>query len=144
MLQYECFRRKARKEFLFKYLHAKRIEGIDPAADKSVIISHVLALWGVNDQGRSPQSGEWHKGHRSLHIVSPSVPPSQQQPQPGLDHEDSCSLPEAPAPSRNTSYSSLCNLDLHSPLTGTRQVRAGQLNSAASFPHIFSYFFPED
>merc|ERR1719507_2636602 len=63
----------------------------------SVIISHVLALWGVNDQ----------------------VPPSQPQPQPGLDHEDSCSLPEAPAPSRNTSYSSLCNLDLHSPLTGT-------------------------
>ena len=45
------FRRKVRKEFLFKYLHAKRVEGIDPAADKSVIISHVLALWGVNDQG---------------------------------------------------------------------------------------------
>ena len=54
MLQYiTCFRRKVRKEFLFKYLHAKRIEGIDPAADKSVIISHVLALWGVNDQGTS-------------------------------------------------------------------------------------------
>ena len=51
MLRYVCFRRKVRKEFLFKYLHAKRIEGIDPAADKSVIISHVLALWGVNDQG---------------------------------------------------------------------------------------------
>jgi len=97
-------RRKLRKEFLFKYLHAKRVEGIDPAADKSVIISHVLALWGVNDQ----------------------VPHHHPHHQPGLDpsalrvvDEDSCSLPEAPAPSRNTSYSSLCNLDLHSPLTGT-------------------------
>ena len=72
-------------------------------------------------------------GTPPFHIVSPSVPPSQPQPQPGLDHEDSCSLPEAPAPSRNTSYSSLCNLDLHSPLTGTRQVR-GSLTRLQVFP----------
>jgi hypothetical protein len=45
-------RRKVRKDFLFKYLHAKRVEGVDPAADKSVIVRHVLALWGTHDQGK--------------------------------------------------------------------------------------------
>jgi hypothetical protein len=72
-------RRKVKKEFLFKYLHAKRVS-VEASADKSVFVSAVLQLWG------SP--------------VSSSL----------VSHEED-SLPEAPAPSRNTSYSSLCSLD---------------------------------
>jgi hypothetical protein len=78
-------RRKVKKEFLFKYLHAKRVS-VEASADKSVFVSAVLQLWG------SPTSTS---------IVA--------------NEEDS--LPEAPAPSRNTSYSSLCNLDYGSQLS---------------------------
>ena len=39
-------RRKVKKELLFKYLHAKKV-AVDPAADKSIFISHVLQLWGT-------------------------------------------------------------------------------------------------
>ena len=38
-------RRKIKKEVLFKYLHAKKVT-VDPSADKSVFITHVLQLWG--------------------------------------------------------------------------------------------------
>ena len=72
-------RRKVKKEFLFKYLHAKRVS-VEASADKSVFVAAVLQLWG------SPAPAS------VLNI-----------------EEDS--LPEAPAPSRNTSYSSLCSLD---------------------------------
>ena len=68
-----------KKEFLFKYLHAKRVS-VEASADKSVFVAAVLQLWG----SPAPVS--------VLNI-----------------EEDS--LPEAPAPSRNTSYSSLCSLD---------------------------------
>lgn len=71
-----------KKEFLFKYLHAKRI-AVDPSADKTAFVSAVLQLWGSS---------------ASTSVVS--------------TEEDS--LPEAPAPSRNTSYSSLCSLDFGS------------------------------
>ncbi len=110
-------RRKVRKDFLFKYLHDKRVEGVDPTAEKAAIVSHVLALWGAHDE----QQGKGN--HRVVRIrcnVSPfhaAAVHSQGALAIGVD-EDSCSLPEAPAPSRNTSYSSLCNLDLHAPLTG--------------------------
>lgn len=77
-------RRKVKKEFLFKYLHAKRVS-VDASADKSIFISAVLQLWGCS-------------GSNSVVI-----------------HEED-SLPEAPAPSRNTSYSSLCSLDYGSQL----------------------------
>lgn len=86
-------RRKVKKEFLFKYLHAKRVS-VEASADKSVFVSHVLQLWG------SPN-------------VSSVV----------ANEEDS--LPEAPAPSRNTSYSSLCSLDYGSQLN----LGLGGLNS---------------
>ena len=75
-----------KKEFLFKYLHAKRVS-VEASADKSAFVSAVLQLWG------SPTSNS---------IV-------------GGNEEDS--LPEAPAPSRNTSYSSLCSLDYGSQLS---------------------------
>ena len=55
-----------RKEFLFKYLHAKRVEGVDPTADKSVIISHVLTLWGVNDQGGTQIARECDLSNREI------------------------------------------------------------------------------
>lgn len=44
-------RRKIKKEFLFKYLHAKKVT-IEASADKAVFVSHVLQLWG-NHQGIS-------------------------------------------------------------------------------------------
>ena len=72
-------RRKVKKEFLFKYLHAKRVS-VEASADKSVFVAAVLQLWGS--------------------AATASV----------LNIEED-SLPEAPAPSRNTSYSSLCSLD---------------------------------
>ena len=45
-------RRKIKKELLFKYLNAKKV-GIDPTSDKSIMISHVLQLWGANNQASS-------------------------------------------------------------------------------------------
>ena len=87
-------RRKVKKEFLFKYLHAKRVQGVEASSDKLVTINHVLQLWGSGPVGGASASGGGG---------------------PDLACEDSCSLPEAPAPSRNTSYSSLCSLDLYNP-----------------------------
>jgi len=88
-------RRKIKKELLFKYLNAKRV-GVDPAADKSIMISHVLQLWGANTNIST--SGCISGG-----------------PLPHEIEEDS--YPEAPAPSRNTSYSSLLSLDINHPLS---------------------------
>ena len=85
-------RRKVKKEFLFKYLNAKRVS-VDGTADKACIISSILQLWG-SQSSQSMVSGS------SSSLILPGV---------GAGEEDS--LPEAPAPSRNTSYSSLCSLD---------------------------------
>lgn len=83
-------RRKVKKEFLFKYLHAKRVS-IEASAEKPIVIAHVLQVW---DSG-GPSSSSTVAGHLAgVHLPS---------------EEDS--LPEAPAPSRNTSYTSLCSLD---------------------------------
>eukprot|EP00095_Tigriopus_kingsejongensis_P004791 maker-scaffold77_size404793-snap-gene-3.35 protein:Tk04791 transcript:maker-scaffold77_size404793-snap-gene-3.35-mRNA-1 annotation:"c3orf38 homolog" len=79
-------RRKVRKEVLFKYLFANRIEGVNPSSDKGEVIAHVLEFW----QSPLPPGG-------TLGLLT------------GGEPEDS--LPEAPAPSRNTSYSSLCSLN---------------------------------
>jgi len=86
-------RRKIKKELLFKYLNAKRV-GVDAAADKSIMVSHVLQLWGAANGTSIGISG----GPLNLEI-----------------EEDS--YPEAPAPSRNTSYSSLLSLDINHPLS---------------------------
>jgi len=88
-------RRKIKKELLFKYLHAKKVT-VDPSADKSVFITHVLQLWGSQHGAPGPV----------FHEIE----------------EDS--YPEAPAPSRNTSYSSLLSLDNNHPISshGLRQV----------------------
>ena len=40
-------RRKVKKELLFKYLNAKKVP-VEPSADKSIFISHVLQLWGTH------------------------------------------------------------------------------------------------
>jgi len=87
-------RRKVKKEFLFKYLNAKRVS-VDPSGDKADMTASILQLWGSN-ASQSMVSGS------SSSLLLPG----------GLStagEEDS--LPEAPAPSRNTSYSSLCSLD---------------------------------
>ena len=87
-------RRKVKKEFLFKYLNAKRVS-VDASGDKADMIASILQLWGSNTS-QSMVSGS------SSNLLLPG----------GLitaGEEDS--LPEAPAPSRNTSYSSLSSLD---------------------------------
>ena len=87
-------RRKVKKEFLFKYLNAKRVS-VDASGDKAAMTNSILQLWGSNSS-QSMVSGS------SSNLLLPG----------GLGatgEEDS--LPEAPAPSRNTSYSSLCSLD---------------------------------
>jgi hypothetical protein len=38
-------RRKVKKEFLFKYLTAKKVS-VDPSADKLIFVTSVLQLWG--------------------------------------------------------------------------------------------------
>lgn len=45
-------RRKIKKELLLKYLSAKKV-AVDPSADKSIFISHVLQIWGANQQAIS-------------------------------------------------------------------------------------------
>jgi len=87
-------RRKIKKELLFKYLNAKKV-GVDASADKSIMISHVLQLWG----GNGTSCGGLISGGPLPHEIE----------------EDS--YPEAPAPSRNTSYSSLLSLDINHPLS---------------------------
>lgn len=81
-------RRKVKKEVLFKYLFANRVEGVTAQSDKAEIVTHVLQFW------QSPR------------LTSPASAASLA----GLPEPDD-SLPEAPAPSRNTSYSSLCSLN---------------------------------
>ena len=49
-------RRKIKKELLFKYLNAKKV-GVDSTADKSIMISHVLQLWGANGTSVGLTSG---------------------------------------------------------------------------------------
>lgn len=90
-------RRKIKKELLFKYLNAKKV-AVDCCAEKSIFIAHVLQLWGSNVGT----------------CASASV----------VIETEEDSYPEAPAPSRNTSYSSLLSLDVNHPLSshGLRQV----------------------
>lgn len=38
-----------KKEILFKYLHDKRVEGVEAGADKAVVVEHVLRLWQSED-----------------------------------------------------------------------------------------------
>ena len=75
-------RKKIKKEILFKYLHFKRV-AIEAVSDKSVHVSRVLELWGGS------QSGD-------LTVMD----------------DNSLDTPPAPVPSRNTSHTSLCSLDL--------------------------------
>ena len=86
-LEIMLFLFQLKKDLLFRYLHDKRVEGVEATADKAVMVSHVLQLWES-----SPTS------------TADGIMTVNQE-------EDS--LPEAPAPSRNTSYSSLCALDLY-------------------------------
>ena len=75
-------RKKIKKEILFKYLHFKRVP-IEAVADKSVHVSRVLEVWGTAQCG-------------DMTVMD----------------ENSLDLPPAPVPSRNTSHTSLCSLDL--------------------------------
>ena len=91
-------RRKIKKEFLLKYLNAKRVP-LDASADKGNLVSSILQLWG-SDSSQNMAFGS----SSSLILAGAGV---------GVGEEDS--LPEAPAPSRNTSYSSLHSLDYGPP-----------------------------
>ena len=42
-----------KKEFLFKYLHAKRVS-VEASADKSVFVAAVLQLWGSHSLPEAP------------------------------------------------------------------------------------------
>ena len=75
-------RKKIKKEVLFKYLHFKRVP-IEAVSDKSVHVSRVLELWGA------PETGD-------MTVMD----------------DNSLDTPPAPVPSRNTSHTSLCSLDL--------------------------------
>ena len=75
-------RKKIKKEVLFKYLHFKRVP-IEAVADKSVHVSRVLEVWGTSGCG-------------DMTVMD----------------ENSLDTPPAPVPSRNTSHTSLCSLDL--------------------------------
>ena len=107
-------RKKVKKEFLFKYLNAKRVS-IEATADKATIIAAVLQLWG------SASSQSMASGSSSSLILSGGGS--------GTGEEDS--LPEAPAPSRNTSYSSLCSLDY-----GPGGIQAGGSNLGKILGHL--------
>jgi len=76
-------RKKMKKEVLFKYLHFKRVP-IEAVSEKSVHVSRVLELWGATESGGD------------LTVMD----------------ENSLDTPPAPVPSRNTSHTSLCSLDL--------------------------------
>jgi len=76
-------RKKIKKELLFKYLHWKRVP-IESIADKAVHVTRVLETWHSQDK--------WEEM---------------------LDSDNSLDAPPpAPVPSRNTSHTSLCSLDL--------------------------------
>ena len=83
-------RRKVKRQFLFHYLHEKRIAGVDPSAEKAALINHVLMSWG----GKGEREGSG--GHKLCNEV---------------DYLEEDSLPEAPAPSRNASFTCLSTLD---------------------------------
>jgi len=85
-------RRKIKKEFLLKYLSLKRVH-VEASDDKADAIQAVCQVWG----GSSHAPGTGSSSGLAI---------------PGVSSEED-SLPEAPAPSRNTSYSSLCSLDLY-------------------------------
>lgn len=96
---------QVKKDFLFKYLHEKRVEGVDASSDKALLVKHVLQLWESKESGvvslLTTSNSNSSSGLLSASGSSPLI----------VMDEDS--LPEAPAPSRNTSYSSLCSLDLY-------------------------------
>ena len=93
-----------KKDLLFRYLHDKRVEGVEASSDKAVIVSHVLTLW---------ESSSSASAAASALADGLSLPCTEED-----------SLPEAPAPSRNTSYTSLCSLDLYH-VNGAVNGRAG-------------------
>lgn len=71
-----------RKEFLFKYLHDKKVP-IEGSADKGNVVRKVLEIWGSTDEVEM-----------------------------FIDDENSGDgPPPAPVPSRNASHTSLCSLD---------------------------------
>jgi len=84
-------RRKIKKELLFKYLHCKRIP-IESISDKSVHVSRVLEVWGSSDSQDS-----WTVMDSDNSLEGP---------------------PPAPVPSRNTSHTSLCSLDMSREVLG--------------------------
>ena len=116
-------RRKIKKELLFKYLHAKKVT-VDPSADKCVFITHVLQLWG--SQHGAPGESLNLSAKMSIKCRNFSLTYSISSIKTGpVFHEiEEDSYPEAPAPSRNTSYSSLLSLDNNHPISshGLRQV----------------------
>ena len=72
-----------KKDFLFKYLHDKKVS-IEASADKITILRKVLEIWGSNDEVEMY-----------------------------IDDDNSYDAPPpAPVPSRNASHTSLCSLDL--------------------------------
>ena len=75
-------RKKIKKEVLFKYLHFKRVS-IEAVSDKSVHVARVLEVWGAAETG-------------DMTVID----------------DNSLDTPPAPVPSRNTSHTSLCSLDL--------------------------------
>lgn len=77
-------RRKVKKEFLFKYLHDKRV-CIEATADKLLHAQRVLELWDSTDTCHSMDILEEES---NVHCPPP-----------------------APMPSRNASHTSLCSLD---------------------------------
>jgi len=94
-------RRRIKKELLFKYLHDQRVDNVTATADKFSLVSSVLTLW--------------ESANTSVHS----------------DSLEENSLPEAPAPSRNASYTSLCSLDLGGKLS-ERLTDLAKQNAAAN------------
>jgi len=80
-------RRKVKKEFLFKYLHDKRV-CIEATADKLLHVQRVLELWDSTDTCHTVEITDDDSG---VHCPPP-----------------------APVPSRNASHTSLCSLDTSS------------------------------
>jgi len=75
-------RRKMRKDFLFKYLHDKKVS-VEASADKGEMVRRVLEVWGSRDE---------------VEML--------------IEDENSLDgPPPAPVPSRNASHTSLCSLD---------------------------------
>jgi len=75
-------RRKMKKDFLFRYLHDKKVP-IETSAEKTTIVRKILELWGSSDDA-------------DMYFC---------------DENSLDAPPPAPVPSRNASHTSLCSLD---------------------------------